>query len=82
MSASICLNYDYFIGNYHPRNIFCSYVLFDDLPRSIISISEVRHKWDEMERMLYLTYTPPRFIILSVIEGSWHGKEALMDDLV
>ena len=35
-----------------------------------------------MNRMYLFIYTPPRAIILSVVEGIWNYKEALRYDLV
>ena len=39
------------------------------------------HTGDVTDRMPYLTGIPPN-VIFSGIEGIWHGKEALMYDVV
>ena len=53
-----------------------------NLPRSIISLSEVKHTWDATEGMTYIASIHTHVIILSGTEVIWYGKEALRDDVV
>ena len=39
--ASICFNYDYLIGNSHPRNVLCPSLWFVNLPSSMNSFTGI-----------------------------------------
>ena len=53
-----------------------------NLQRIIISLSSARYTWDATESNPPLTVILIHVIIVHVIEGMWHGKEALRDDVV
>ena len=64
--SNICFNYSYFIENYHPRIILVFSMLLN-IPRSIISLSVVRHTLDVTDRMPYFTCILTHVRILLVL---------------
>ena len=53
-----------------------------NIPRSLVSLSEMMHKSDATEKMFFFTVIPTHVIIFSVIECIWGGKQSLKDYLV